>query len=426
MAKILVVIDMQKDFVDGSLGTPEAVSIVPSVANRIRAFDGDMIYVTYDTHGNDYDATLEGKKLPVAHCQEGTAGHALDPLVEEALSDKPCMRITKRTFGTFEIAEDIRKRFGDCGLQIECLGLCTDICVISNVLILRAAFPNALISVDPSCCAGVTPDLHDAALSAMRSCQIDVLDKNVQKDARPSFDPVRVKNDCVEWIRDFFEKNGPGCNAVVGISGGKDSSIVAALCSEALGKDRVIGVLMPCGEQSDIDMAKLLVTHLGIRHYVVNIKDAVDGVTNAIPFDLSRQSTINLPPRIRMSTLYAVSQSHNGRVANTCNLSEDWVGYSTRYGDSVGDFSPCSHLTVHEMKAVGRVLGLPEVLIEKKPADGLTGLTDEDNLGFTYAELDRYIRTGEIDDPEKKEKIDRLHRINQFKLELMPSFDPGF
>ena len=238
------------------------------------------------------------------------------------------------------------------------------------------------------------------------------------------FNAEKVKNDCVKWIRDFFEENGKGCNAVVGISGGKDSSIVAALCVEALGRDRVIGVLMPNGEQADIDMAKLLVGHLGIKHYIINIKDAVDGLKKNIPFELSEQSVVNLPPRIRMSTLYAVSQSHNGRVANTCNLSEDWVGYSTRYGDSVGDFSPCSHLTVEEMKQIGRLLGLPNVLVDKVPIDGLCGKTDEENLGFTYAELDRYIRTGEIDDEKKKERIDCLHRINQFKLELMPSFKP--
>lgn len=238
------------------------------------------------------------------------------------------------------------------------------------------------------------------------------------------FDAEKVKHECVEWIRDFFEKNGKGCNAVVGISGGKDSSIVAALCAEALGKDRVIGVLMPCGEQSDIDMAKLLVTTLGIKHYIINIKDAVDGLTRAIPFELSEQSRVNLQPRIRMSTLYAVSQSHNGRVANTCNLSEDWVGYSTRYGDSVGDFSPCSHLTVAEMKQIGRLLGLPGVLIDKAPSDGLCGKTDEDNLGFTYAELDRYIREGIIENQEHKALIDRKHEINLFKLELMPSFKP--
>ena len=238
------------------------------------------------------------------------------------------------------------------------------------------------------------------------------------------FNAEKVKNECVQWIRDFFEENGKDCNAVVGISGGKDSSIVAALCVEALGKDRVIGVLMPCGEQADIDMAKLLVNTLGIKHYIINIKDAVDGITNSIPFELSTQSKTNLPPRIRMSTLYAVSQSHNGRVANTCNLSEDWVGYSTRYGDSVGDFSPCSNLTVDEMKQIGRLIGLPSELVDKVPTDGLCGQTDEDNLGFTYAELDRYIRTGEIEDAEKKAKIDRLHRINLFKLQLMPAFVP--
>ena len=238
------------------------------------------------------------------------------------------------------------------------------------------------------------------------------------------FNAEKVKNDCVQWIRDFFENNGKGCNAVVGISGGKDSSIVAALCVEALGRDRVIGVLMPNGEQSDIDKAKLLVDFLNIKHYIINIKDAYDGLVKSMPFELSEQSITNLPPRIRMSTLYAVSQSHNGRVANTCKLSEDWVGYSTRYGDSVGDFSPCSNITVDEMKQIGRLIGLPDELVDKVPSDGLCGKTDEEKLGFTYAELDRYIRTGEIDNPESKAKIDRLHKMNLFKLEVMPSFKP--
>ena len=240
-----------------------------------------------------------------------------------------------------------------------------------------------------------------------------------------TFNAEKIKDECVQWIRNFFEENGKGCSAVIGISGGKDSSVVAALCVEALGRDRVIGVLMPNGEQADIDMAKLLVEHLGIKHYIINIKDAVEGITAAIPFELSEQSRINLPPRIRMSTLYAVSQSHNGRVANTCNLSEDWVGYSTRYGDSVGDFSPCSHLTVAEVKQIGRLLGLPAVLVDKVPSDGLCGQSDEDKLGFTYAELDRYIREGVIENPVSKERIDRLHRINLFKLQLMPAFEPG-
>lgn len=237
---------------------------------------------------------------------------------------------------------------------------------------------------------------------------------------------TKAMNGCIEWIREFFEENGKGCNAVLGISGGKDSSVVAALLVEALGKDRVIGVLMPNGEQADIDMAKLLVNHLGIKYYVVNIKEAYEGIINAFPEELnmSNQTKINLAPRLRMSTVYAVSQSVNGRVANTCNLSEDWVGYSTRYGDSVGDFSPCSHFTVQEVKEIGRMLGLPEVLIEKAPSDGLCGKTDEDNLGFTYAVLDRYIRTGEIEDEETKKLIDHKHKMNLFKLEVMPSYEP--
>ena len=238
------------------------------------------------------------------------------------------------------------------------------------------------------------------------------------------FDAVRIKNECVEWIREFFEENGRGCNAVVGISGGKDSSVAAALCVEALGKDRVIGVLMPCGVQPDIDSAELLVSHLANKHYVVNVKAAVDGLTPALPFELSTQTRTNIPPRVRMTALYAVAQSHNGRVVNTCNLSEDWVGYSTRYGDAAGDFSPLSGLTVTEVKAIGRALGLPDCLVDKVPSDGLCGKTDEDNLGFTYAELDRYIRTGEIDDADKKANIDRRHRLNLFKLQLMPAFKP--
>ena len=239
------------------------------------------------------------------------------------------------------------------------------------------------------------------------------------------FDAAKVKDECVQWIRDFFKENGPDCNAVVGISGGKDSSIAAALCVEALGKDRVIGVLMPCGEQHDIDMAYMLVNHLDIKHYVVNIKDALEGLKASMPLELSTQSITNMPPRIRMTTLYAVSQSCNGRVVNTCNLSEDWVGYSTRYGDAAGDFSPLCHLTVQEVKEIGRLLNLPDVLVDKVPIDGLCGKTDEDNLGFTYAELDRYIRTGEIEDMAKKERIDMLHKRNLFKLQLMPSFKPN-
>jgi len=240
------------------------------------------------------------------------------------------------------------------------------------------------------------------------------------------FDAVRVKNECLEWIRDFFDKNGKGCTAVVGISGGKDSSVVASLCVEALGRDRVIGVLMPNGIQTDIDSAYKLVNYLGIKHYTINIKECMKSILGEIEKEISvtDQTTQNLPPRIRMSALYAVSQSVNGRVANTCNLSEDWVGYSTRYGDSVGDFSPLSNLTVTEVKEIGKVLNLPLELVEKVPIDGLSGKTDEENLGFSYEVLDRYIRTGEIEDEVVKKNIDERHERNLFKLQLMPSFKP--
>ena len=248
-----------------------------------------------------------------------------------------------------------------------------------------------------------------------------------------TFNAKETTEKAAQWIRDFFEKNGKGCNAVIGISGGKDSSICAALCVKALGKERVIGVLMPNGEQSDIDMARLLVNHLDIKAVEVNINEAYKGVLNGLenakPVNgfrmdgISNQTIVNLPPRLRMAVLYAVSQSCNGRVANTCNLSEDWVGYSTRYGDSVGDFSPLARLTVAEVKEMGRFLGLPEALVDKVPSDGLCGKTDEDNLGFTYAVLDKYIRTGVCEDPETKALIDDKHIKNKFKLELMPCFE---
>ncbi len=239
------------------------------------------------------------------------------------------------------------------------------------------------------------------------------------------FDAKKVTREIVTWIRDWFEINGKGCNAIVGISGGKDSSVVAALCVEALGKERVIGVLMPNGEQADIDMSQLLVEHLGIRHITVNIQAGYDGLLNEIRAQLgevSRDTTINLGPRVRMATLYAVAQSCNGRVANTCNLSEDWVGYSTRYGDNAGDFSPLSMLCVREVKAIGREVGLPEVLIEKVPIDGISGQTDEEKLGFTYAALDAYIRDGVDPEPQAKARIDRLYALNRFKLRYMDVF----
>lgn len=243
------------------------------------------------------------------------------------------------------------------------------------------------------------------------------------------FDAKKTKDEIVEWIRNYFRKNGPDCNAVIGISGGKDSSIVAALCVEALGNGRVIGVLMPQGVQDDIDVARDLVKHLGIKSFEINIAETVNALLakgRIAGLCDSKQARVNLSARIRMATLFLVSQSVNGRVANTSNFSEDYIGWATIFGDAAGQFSPLGKLTVTEVKAIGRELGLPEEFIEKAPSDGLTGKTDEDNFGFTYDFLDKYIRTEDFGgDTETAAKIDRMHDANTFKLMPMPTFNPN-
>lgn len=239
------------------------------------------------------------------------------------------------------------------------------------------------------------------------------------------FNAEKVCKDIVKWTKDWFNINGNGCNAVIGISGGKDSTIVAALCVKALGADRVIGVLMPNGLQEDINVSEAVCDFLGIKSYTINIKNtfnsAMDELKAALP-SVSQQTIINIQPRLRMSVLYAVSQSLNGRVASTSNLSEEFVGYTTRYGDLAGDFATISSLTASEVKEIGKVLGLPLEFIEKVPIDGLSDKTDEESLGFSYDVLDKFIRTGICEDEEIKEKILRLNKLNEFKLKLVEFF----
>lgn len=244
--------------------------------------------------------------------------------------------------------------------------------------------------------------------------------------------PEQTKNEIVQWIRDYFEQNGPTCHAVVGISGGKDSTVVAALCKAALGADRVIGVLMPNGLQGDIQDSYMVCELLGISHFEINIGDTYNAIRQSIFAGTGRfishtsQAGINLPARLRMASLYAVAQSlpSGGRVANTCNYSEDFVGYSTKFGDSAGDFSPLANLMVHEVRQIGQALGLPDDLIFKTPSDGLCGKSDEDNLGFTYEQLDTYISECSSGDAAVDSKIQNMHSRNLHKLEPMPSFLP--
>ena len=211
------------------------------------------------------------------------------------------------------------------------------------------------------------------------------------------FNPQIQLAGLLEWMAEQMHACH-GKTAVIGISGGKDSSTVAALAVAAYGRENVLGVLMPDGVQPDIDYSQALVEHLDLPHTTINIHDAVQGVLNEMEkagLTPSRQTKVNLPSRVRMATLYAVAQSvEGGIVINTSNLSEDWVGYCTIYGDSAGAFSPLGMYTTEEVVALGRQLGLPEKFLIKPPSDGLTGLTDEDNLGFPYRAVNEYVRRG--------------------------------
>ena len=251
------------------------------------------------------------------------------------------------------------------------------------------------------------------------------------------FNVEKVTEGAINWIREWFEENGENCKAVIGISGGKDSLIVSKLCVEALGADRVIGVMMPCGVQKDISDSIRVCEYLGIKNYTINIEGAVNATLKQMEdagIEISNQTIVNLPPRIRMSTLYAVSQSHNGRVSNNCNLSEDICGFSTRFGDSVGDFSPLSNLTTVEIVQIGDYLGIPYDLVHKVPMDGLNTnendeyITDEDILGVKYSDIHMYARTPDVlkeTNPEVFEAISEKERKNAFKLKPMPAYNPN-
>ena len=231
-------------------------------------------------------------------------------------------------------------------------------------------------------------------------------------------DYKKLKDECINWIREWFNENGKGCNAIIGISGGKDSMIVGKLCVEALGADRVIGVMMPNGVQKDISDSIKVCEILGIKNYTINIENSVNSILKQMKesgIEITEQTKINLPARIRMSTLYAVSQSNNGRVSNNCNRSENYISYETKFGDGAGDFAPIANLTVKELLEIGNCLDLPYDLVNKTPIDGLNTnpdgsyVTDEQGLGFSYEELDNYLLYGIRPLPNILEKIEKMH-----------------
>ena len=230
-------------------------------------------------------------------------------------------------------------------------------------------------------------------------------------------DYKKIYNEIIYWIKDWFADKGENSKAVIGISGGKDSTVCAALLVEALGKDRVIGVLMPNGEQKDINDSCKVCDILGIKQNIINVGNMYNNLTEQLRTTVPNENEFpnnlyqsNTPARLRMTVLYGFAALTNGFVCNTCNLSEDWVGYSTKWGDAVGDFSLLNKLTKTEVVALGDFMGLPKELIHKAPADGMCGKTDEDNLGFTYETLDLYIRKGlPPKSLEVKMKIDKMH-----------------
>lgn len=243
------------------------------------------------------------------------------------------------------------------------------------------------------------------------------------------FDVEKQTKQLIEYTREWFNKFGENSRAVLGISGGKDSSVTAAVLKEALGADRVLGIIMPNGEMSDVDDAKLLVDFLEIPNEIVPITDyynaAIATFEKAEKCEVTKDLKINLAPRLRMSTLYAFAQGQpvTTFVVNTCNASEDYVGYSTKYGDAAGDVSLLQDFTVTEVLQIGEYLGLPEQLVHKVPSDGLSGMSDEDKLGFKYAQLDEYIADKDADIPaDIKASIDKKHVANLHKLQLMPAY----
>ena len=228
----------------------------------------------------------------------------------------------------------------------------------------------------------------------------------------------------IDWIKEYFIKNGPECKAVIGISGGKDSTVAAALLCKALGPNRVIAVQMPQGFQYDIDVSNEVIDYLEItEHYNINIGSACQEIFLSLPNDIriQPQVTSNVPARVRMNILYAIAASRHGRVVNTCNRSEDYVGYSTKFGDAAGDFSILSNYTATEVKEIGIELGLPKNFIEKPPEDGLSGLTDEETLGFSYDVLDNFLLNGITPPYEIYKNIEQRHKRNLHKISPMPT-----
>ena len=421
MSGVLVVIDCQNDFVTGVLSSKEALNVAKNVEKKIKGYieRKEHIFFTYDTHQKNYLSTNEGKHLPVEHCIEGTKGHELYGEFEKIANSNPkCHKILKKSFGSVDLPYVIKSSVSNI-TSIEICGLVTDICVISNIAMLKAHFPEIPLLLDPECCAGTTPEMHKKTLDVMKSLQVDFTIKKQQKIKSTA----EKTEEIIKWIRNIKETT-KAKGFVIGISGGKDSSVVATLLSKSVGKENVLGILMPNGVQSDIQDSKDLCDFLQIPNKTVNIEKAYNGLLEGIETELGAKTKTNIPPRIRMTVLYAIAQQNGYLVCGTGNASEKYIGYFTKWGDGACDINPIGNLNTEEVIAIGEYLGLPEKFTRKAPSDGLCGKTDEDNIGFTYAQLNKYIKTGECEDKEVKAKIESMHASSIHKVVPIPVYEP--
>lgn len=236
------------------------------------------------------------------------------------------------------------------------------------------------------------------------------------------FEVQKVTNDVIEWIK-LKRQETKAKGFVIGVSGGKDSATVAALLCRAVGKENVIGVMMPNGHQPDIVDSKLVCEMLGLRAFTFNINDAYNGIIKNLGKLENEETKINIAPRIRMTVLYAIAQEHGYLVCGTGNKSEEYIGYCTKWGDTGFDINPILNFTTDEVIEIGKYLGIPDDIILKTPNDGLSGMSDERKIGFTYKILNKYIREGICEDTEVKTAIDTKHRESRHKFTIQPSFD---
>ena len=366
--KLLVVVDMQKDFVDGALGFNEASDILPVIVEKIHKANSDpdfLIAVTYDTHNPNYLETREGSILGVTHCVENSLGWQLNQQIEDALKDCDYLQLKKPSFGLDIMGiQKLKETYGDTFEEIHVCGLVSNMCVLSNVIVLQANYPEATIVVDPRATASFDPYLNQATMEVMAGLQVRI-EPSEPVLSITQLSGEALKNEMIAWVRDYFFKIGAK-GAVIGISGGKDSTVVSTILKEALGADRVFGVLMPNSVQSDIHDSHELVNYIKIPHAVINVGDAykplLESVANVFSTSLNQLNPIalvNTAPRIRMTTLYAVAAQLGYLVAGTGNRSEGFVGYFTKWGDGAHDFNLLANLTTEQVISVGHALGLP-------------------------------------------------------------------